>query len=66
MRGIAEQLLAQVATRLDARQGELSLDCATPLLTQEHELIRDVTEYAAFFKRCAGAVEGEPQTVKPA
>ena len=66
VRGIAEQLLAQVATRLDARQGELSLDCATPLLTQEHELIRDVTEYAAFFKRCAGAVEGEPQTVKPA
>ena len=66
VRGIAEQLLAQVATRLDARQGELSLDCATPLLTQEHELIRDVTEYAAFFKRRAGAVEGEPQTVKPA
>ena len=66
VRGLAEQLLAQVATRLDARQGELSLDCATPLLTQEHELIRDVTEYAAFFKRCAGAVEGEPQTVKPA
>ena len=66
VRGIAEQLLAQVATRLDARQGELSLDSPTPLLTQEHELIRDVTEYAAFFKRCAGAAEEEPQTVKPA
>ena len=66
VRGIAEQLLAQMATRLDARQGELSLDSPTPLLTQEHELIRDVTEYAAFFKRCAGAVEAEPQTIKPA
>ena len=66
VRGIAEQLLAQVAARLDARQGELSLDSPTPLLTQEHELIRDLTEYAAFFKRCAGAAEEEPQTVKPA
>ena len=66
VRGIAEQLLAQVAARLDARQGELSLDSPTPLLTQEHELIRDLTEYAAFFKRCAGAAQEEPQTVKPA
>ena len=66
VRGIAEQLLAQVATRLDARQGELSLDSPTPLLTQEHELIRDLTEYAAFFKRCASAAEEEPPTVKPA
>jgi transposase len=65
VRGIAEQLFAQVATRLDARQGELALDSPTPLLTQEHELIRDLTEYAAFFKRCAGAAEAEPPTVKP-
>ena len=66
VRGLAEQLLAQVATRRQARQGELSLDSPTPLLTQEHELIRDLTEYAAFFKRCASAAEEEPQTVKPA
>jgi transposase len=66
VRGIADQLFAQVVTRLDARQGELRLDSPTPLLTQEHELIRDLTEYAAFFKRCAGAAEAEPQTVKPA
>jgi hypothetical protein len=66
VRGIAEQLFAQVATRLDARQGELALDSPTPLLTQEHELIRDLTEYATFFKRCAGAAEAEPQTKKPA
>jgi transposase len=67
VRGIAEQLFAQVATRLDARQGELSLDSPTPLLTQEHELIRDLTEYAAFFKRCADvAAQAQPQTKKPA
>lgn len=64
VRSIADQLFSQVVTRLDARQGELSLDSATPLLTQKHELIRDVTEYAEFFKRCVGNAEG--QTAEPA
>ncbi len=59
VRSIADQLFSQVVTRLDARQGELSLDSATPLLTQKHELIRDVTEYAEFFKRCVGNAEGQ-------
>jgi transposase len=63
VRAIAEQLFAQVATRLDARQGELPLDSPTPLLTQKHELIRDVTEYAEFFKRCVG--HAEQQTAAP-
>lgn len=57
VRAIAERLLAEVATRLDSRQGELALDAATPLLTQEHELIRGVAEYAEFFKRCVGTAE---------
>jgi transposase len=63
VRAIADQLFAQVVTRLDARQGELPLDSPTPLLTQEHELIRDVTEYAEFFKRCVG--HAEQQTAAP-
>lgn len=57
VRAIAEQLFAQAVTRLDGRQAELPLDSPTPLLTQEHELIRDVAEYAAFFTQSAGAAE---------
>jgi transposase len=63
VRAIADQLFAQVVTRLDARQGELPLDSPTPLLTQKHDLIRDVTEYAEFFKRCVG--NAEQQTAAP-
>jgi transposase len=68
VRGIAEQLFAQVMTRLDGRQAELPLESPTPLLTQEHELIRDVTEYAAFFKRSVGIAEqltATPQADQP-
>ena len=54
VRSIADHLLAQVVTRLDGRQEELLLDSPTPLLTQEHALIRDVTEYAAFVQHCVG------------
>ena len=57
VRGIADQLFAQVATRLDGRQAELPLESPTPVLTQAHELIRDVTEYAAFFKRSVDIAE---------
>lgn len=68
VRAIADQLFAQVMTRLDGRQAELPLDSPTPLLTQEHELIRDVTEYAAFFKRSVGIAEqhtATPQADQP-
>ena len=68
VRGIADQLFAQVMTRLDRRQAELPLDSPTPLLTQEHELIRDVTEYAAFFKRSIGIADehtATPQADRP-
>jgi transposase len=68
VRGIADHLLAQVMTHLDGRQAELPLESPTPLLTQEHELIRDVTEYAAFFRRSAGVAEphtATPQTDQP-
>ena len=68
VRGIADHLFAQVVTRIDGRQAELPLDSPTPLLTQEHELIRDVTEYAEFFKRSAGLAEqhaATPQAVLP-
>jgi transposase len=68
VRAIADQLFAQVMTRLDGRQFELPLDSPTPLLTQEHELIRNVTEYAAFFKRSVGIAEQHttaPQADRP-
>jgi transposase len=68
VRGIADQLFAQVMTRRDGRQAELPLDSPTPLLTQEHELIRDVTEYAAFFKCSADIAEqltAAPQADRP-
>ena len=68
VRGIANQLFAQVMTRLDGRQAELPLESPTPLLTQEHELIRDVTEYAAFFKRSVDIAEqhtATPQADQP-
>jgi transposase len=63
VRAIADRLLAQVVTRLDGRQEELLLDSPTPLLTQEHALIRDVTEYAAFFQHSVGVAAA--QTVAP-
>lgn len=48
IRTLAEQQLTQLAQRLDPRQGDLPLD--TPQLTQDHELIREVAEYGAFFR----------------
>jgi len=68
VRGIADQLFAQLVTRFDARQAELPLDSPTISLTQEHELIRDVTEYAAFFKRSASIATqhtATPQADRP-
>lgn len=58
VRAIAEQFLAQMAARLDPRQADLPLEATTPVLTQAHELIRDVTEYGEFFKRCVGEAPG--------
>ena len=48
MRLIAEQLLAQALARLEA-------DTAPPL-TQQHELIREPTEYAEFFRQRSDAL----------
>jgi hypothetical protein len=66
VRAIAEQLLAQVVTKLDARQAELPLDSPTPVLTQEHELIRNVTEYAEFFNRSVGTTDQHTAVPQPA
>jgi transposase len=54
VRAIAEQLLAQAIARLDGSQLELPLIHAASPLTQQHELIRDSAEYAAFFNRSVG------------
>jgi hypothetical protein len=46
----------------------LPLDSPTPVLTQEHELIRNVTVYAEFFKQCVGAADqhsAAPQGDRP-
>ena len=45
VRAIAEQLLAQAIARLDAE--------SPPPLTQQHELIREPSEYAGFFEQNA-------------
>jgi len=52
VRALAEQLLAGAITQVKTQQGELPFDApaATPL-TQEHELIRNLAEYAEFFAR---------------
>lgn len=50
VRALADQLLAQTAMQLDPLQAELPLDA--PTLTQTHELIRELDDYAAFFQRC--------------
>ena len=52
VRTLADQLPAQTAMQLDPAQAELPLD--SPALTQTHELIRELEDYAAFFKRCVG------------
>jgi len=51
IRALADQYLAQMAERLDPRQADLALE--VPVLTQTHELIRDVAEYGAFFQRAS-------------
>ncbi len=60
IRTLADQFLAKMAERLDPRQADLALE--VPALTQAHELIRDVSEYGAFFTRATdptGALAGE-------
>ncbi len=53
VRALADQLLAAAISRLDAQQPQLALlDGASPL-TQQHELIRQTTEYADFFNSSA-------------
>jgi len=55
VRAIADELLAKAIARLDATQPELPLDHGGSTLTQQHELIRDPAEYAAFFHRSVHA-----------
>jgi len=55
IRTLADQYLAKMAERLDPRQTDLALD--VPVLTQEHDLIRDVGEYAAFFTHASGQTD---------
>jgi transposase len=59
IRALADQILSQVAQRLDPRQEDLALE--VPTLTQSHELIRDVAEYGAFFQRASG----QPDAASP-
>ena len=65
VRAIAEQLLAQAIARLDGTQPELPLGDAGSPLTQQHELIRDPAEYAAFFNRSVGTEPLAPDTPAP-
>ena len=52
VRALAEQSLSEAIDQAKAGQGELPLDTtAVPPLTQQHDLIRNTDEYAAFFAR---------------
>jgi len=62
VRAIAEQLLAQAIARLDGRAPELPLDHGGSTLTQQHELIRDPAEYAAFFRHSVQSQQPELAT----
>jgi len=54
VRSLAEQSLSEAIAKVEAGQGELPLESpATPSLTQQHDLIRNTAEYAAFFARGA-------------
>ena len=50
IRTLADQFLAKMAERLDPRQADLALEVP---LTQQHDLIRDVAEYGAFFRQAS-------------
>ena len=63
IRALADQFLAQMAERLDPRQADLALE--VPTLTQTHELIRDVTEYGAFFQRASGQADATTADAAP-
>jgi hypothetical protein len=52
VRALAEQSLSNAIGQVKAGQGELPFgSSATPPLTQQHSLIRNTAEYAAFFAR---------------
>ena len=54
IRTLADQFLAKMAERLDPRQADLALEVP---LTQQHDLIRDVAEYGAFFRQASGQAD---------
>ncbi len=52
VRALAEQPLSEAIGQVEAGQGELPFESPTaPSLTQQHDLIRNTAEYAAFFAR---------------
>ena len=57
VRRLAEQLLAQAVAHIDPAQ--LDLLTKPSILTQQHELIRDPAEYAAFFEHSTVPPQGE-------
>lgn len=67
VRALADQLLAAAIARLDAQQPELALVGGAAPLTQQHELIRETTEYAEFFNRSSSSQHPtEPSGETPA
>ena len=57
VRRLAEQLLALAVAHSDPAQ--LDLLTKPSILTQQHELIRDPAEYAAFFEHSTVPPQGE-------
>lgn len=64
IRTLADQYLAKMAERLDPRQADLALD--VPVLTQTHELIRDVGEYGDFFRQASAPDPATNEHAPPA
>jgi transposase len=62
VRAIADQLLATAIERLEALQPALPL---ASTLTQQHELIRETSEYAKFFSTAVSVVKPVPTPGEP-
>jgi hypothetical protein len=62
VRAIADQLLATAIERLEALQPALPL---ASTLTQQHELIRETSEYAKFFSTAVSVVNPVPTPGEP-
>lgn len=62
IRTLADQFLAKMAERLDPRQADLALEVP---LTQQHDLIRDVAEYGAFFRQASDQADAAANDPPP-